>query len=69
MDKEVYFWVWSEFTDKRGRRRTYSRTFPTIEEGRREYDKQIKKGRFSALYKRIKYVDGAGCADRLACNW
>ena len=66
---EIWFRVWAEYTDKRGRLRRYSRDFDTMAEGETCYNEQVKKGRFVRLYRRGRTSSGYGFAEVLKRNF
>lgn len=66
---EIWFWVWAEYTDKIGRIRRYSRSFDTLEEAEKAYNVQVKKRRFTRLYKRGRVPSGYGFAEVLKGNF
>lgn len=66
---EIWFWVWAEYTDKLGRRRTYSRNFDTLNKGEKCYNEQVKKGRYTRLYRRGRVPSGYGFAEVLKGNF
>ena len=67
--KEIYWRVWSEYKDRRGYSRRYSRDFDTLQEGEKGYNVQINKGRFCALFKYTRFNSGHCIAERLKRNW
>lgn len=66
---EIWFWVWAEYTDKLGRIRRYSRSFDTLEEAEKAYNMQVKKRRFTRLYRRGRVPSGYGFAEVLKGNF
>ena len=66
---KIWFWVWAEYTDKIGRIRRYSRSCDTLEEAEKVYNIQVKKGRFTRLYRRGRVPSGYGFSEVLKRNF